>query len=138
MGNATAVATRVNYAHRVWQETGDLPTAARRLMQECRIGRRQRIWICSEPGGYAGRSPLMENRHGLIVDAMATTADGYGEREAATHMVWAQWARAPGRRRTLGADKAYDVRDVVGFLRELHTTPHVAQNVDRSGGSTLV
>ena len=35
------MATRVNYARRVWQETGDLPTAARRLMQECRIGRRQ-------------------------------------------------------------------------------------------------
>ena len=41
MGNAGAVATRVNYARGVWQETGDLPTAARRLMQECRIGRRQ-------------------------------------------------------------------------------------------------
>jgi hypothetical protein len=41
MGTATAVATRLNYARQVWQETGDLPTAARRLMRECRIGRRQ-------------------------------------------------------------------------------------------------
>ena len=41
MGNAAAVATRVNYARLVWAETGDLPAAARRLMQECRIGRRQ-------------------------------------------------------------------------------------------------
>ena len=41
MGNATAVATRLNYARQVWQETGDLPTAARRLMQGGRIGRRQ-------------------------------------------------------------------------------------------------
>jgi transposase len=80
---------------------------------------------------------LIENRHGLIVDAMATTADGYGEREAATTMVAAQWERASGRRRTLGADKAYDVRDFVGFLRELDTTPHVAQNTARSGGSAI-
>jgi transposase len=80
---------------------------------------------------------LIENRHGLIVDAMATTADGYGERAAATAMVAAQWEPAPGRRRTLGADKAYDVRDFVGFMRELHTTPHVAQNTARSGGSAI-
>lgn len=80
---------------------------------------------------------LMENRHGLIVDAMATTADGYGEREAATRMLWAQWDRAPGRPRTLGADKAYDVRDFVAFVRELGTTPHIAQNTARSGGSVL-
>lgn len=70
---------------------------------------------------------LIENRHGLIVDARATTADDYGEREAATLMMCAQWARAPSRRRRLGADKAYDVRDFVCFLRELRTTPHVAQ-----------
>jgi hypothetical protein len=30
---------------------------------------------------------LIENRHGLIADAMATIADGYDEREAATLMV---------------------------------------------------
>jgi transposase len=80
---------------------------------------------------------LIENRHGLIVDAMATTADGYGEREAATRMVCTQWEDAPERRRTLGADKAYDVRDFVGFMRELRTTPHVAQNTSRSGGSAI-
>jgi hypothetical protein len=54
---------------------------------------------------------LIENRRGLIADAMATIADGYAEREAATLMVCAQWERAPGRRRTVGADKAYDVGD---------------------------
>jgi hypothetical protein len=41
MGNAAACATRLNYARQVWQEMGDLPAAAKRLMQECRIGRRQ-------------------------------------------------------------------------------------------------
>jgi hypothetical protein len=33
---------------------------------------------------------LIENRHGLIADAMATVADGYAEREAATLMMAAQ------------------------------------------------
>ena len=41
MGDATACATRLNYAREVWKETGDLPAAVKRLMQECRIGRRQ-------------------------------------------------------------------------------------------------
>lgn len=80
---------------------------------------------------------LIENRHGLIVDARATLADGYGEREAATLMVCAQWERAPGRRRTVGADKAYDVGDFVDLLRELNTTPHVSQNLSRRGGSAI-
>jgi len=80
---------------------------------------------------------LIENRHGLIADAMATVADGYAEREAATRMMAAQWERAPGRRRTVGADKAYDVGDFVGVMRELHTTPHVTQNTARPGGSAI-
>jgi len=41
MGNATECARRLNYAHAVWEEMGDLPAAAKRLMQECGIGRRQ-------------------------------------------------------------------------------------------------
>src|SRR5918996_3149443 len=40
---------------------------------------------------------LIENRHGLIVDAMATIADGFGERDAGVLMLEAQWQRAPGR-----------------------------------------
>ena len=48
---------------------------------------------------------LIENRHGLIADATATIADGYAEREAATLMVSAQWERASGHRRTVGATK---------------------------------
>lgn len=80
---------------------------------------------------------LIENRHGLIVDARATLADGFGEREAATLMVHDQWQRAPWRRRTLGADKAYDSLEFVDLLRELGTTPHVTQNVTRPGGSAI-
>ena len=52
---------------------------------------------------------LIENRHGLIVDAMATTADGTAERDAAMLMLHARWKRHR-RRRTVGADKAYDTR----------------------------
>src|SRR5256884_3724867 len=36
---------------------------------------------------------------------------------------------SPGSRRlTLGADKAYDVREFVDDLRDLNVTPHIAQN----------
>jgi transposase len=80
---------------------------------------------------------LIENRHGLIVDAMATQADGRAERDAGLLLLHAQWKRAPWRRRTLGADKAYDVREFVDVSRDLGTTPHVAQNLARSGGSAI-
>ena len=80
---------------------------------------------------------LIENRHGLIMDAMATQADGRAERDAARRMVQAQWERAPWRRRTLGADKAYDVREFIDLTRELGTTPHVTQNLNRPGGSAI-
>jgi transposase len=80
---------------------------------------------------------LIENRHGLIADAMATVADGYAEREAATLMMLTQWEQAPSRRRTVGADKAYDVGDFVALMRELEVTPHVTQNLARPGGSAI-
>jgi transposase len=80
---------------------------------------------------------LIENRHGLIADAMATIADGFAEREAATLMVCNQWQRAPWRRRTVGADKGYDTFDFVDLIRELGTTPHVTQNLTRRGGSAI-
>jgi Transposase domain (DUF772) len=38
---------------------------------------------------------LIENRHGLIVDARASLADGFAEREMATLMVLHQWEQAP-------------------------------------------
>ena len=80
---------------------------------------------------------LIENRHGLIADAMATTADGTAEREAGLLMLHAQWQRAPGRSRTVGADKAYDVHEFIDLTRELGTTPHIAQNLARPGGSAI-
>ena len=38
---------------------------------------------------------------------------------------------------TLGADKAYDTRDFVGTLEALGVEPHVAQNLNRAGGSAV-
>jgi transposase len=68
---------------------------------------------------------LMENRHGLIVDAMLTPATGTAERDAAEAML----SRQSGRHRaTLGADKAYDAAGFVAGLRALNVTPHVTQN----------
>jgi transposase len=69
---------------------------------------------------------LMENRHGLLVDACLTQADGYAERVAALHMIEPHADRP--RPITLGADKAYDTKDFVTDLRAMNVTPHVAQN----------
>lgn len=71
---------------------------------------------------YSGHV-LMDNRHGLALDVRLTEATSRAEREAALDMV----IELPGmKRRTLGADKAYDVREFVGMLRVLNTTPHIA------------
>lgn len=67
---------------------------------------------------------LMENRNGLVVDTRVSKATGTAEREAALSMV----QDIPGQHRiTLGADKGYDTRDFVKNLRQLNTTPHIAQ-----------
>lgn len=79
---------------------------------------------------------LMENRNGLIVDAMVTEADGTAERDAALLMVHDRWRRRESIR-TVAADKAYDTRDFVGLLREMEVRPHVTQNTNRPGGSAI-
>ncbi len=77
---------------------------------------------------------LMENRHGLLVDACLTLADGHAERVAALHMIEPRADRATAI--TLGADKAYDAEDFVNELRSMNVTPHVAQNT--SGRSSAI
>ncbi|MGA1087574.1 MAG: IS5 family transposase [Ilumatobacteraceae bacterium] len=68
---------------------------------------------------------LMENRNGLAVDHRLGRATGTAEREAALDMLAAQ----PGeRRKSVGADKAYDTADFVAGCRSIGVTPHVAQN----------
>ena len=73
---------------------------------------------------YMGHA-LMENRHGLVVDAQVTEATGTAERDSAIEMVG---ERAGSRRMTIGADKLYDTREFVADLRAMNATPHVAQN----------
>jgi transposase len=80
---------------------------------------------------------VIENRHGLIVDAMASTADGRAECEVATVLLHDRVKQRGWRRRTLGADKAYDTREFVETLRALAFTPHVTQNLARRGGSRI-
>lgn len=77
---------------------------------------------------------LMENRSGLVVGAMVSHADGVGERMSALRLLDC----VPGRHaKTLGADKAYDVRDFVSDCRARNVTPHVARNDARQGGSAI-
>jgi transposase len=71
---------------------------------------------------YQGHA-LMDNRHGLVVNACATPATGTAERDAAVEM-----ATALPEGVTLGADKGYDTHAFVEALRRLGVTPHVAQN----------
>lgn len=70
---------------------------------------------------------LVENRNGLIVGAMATSADGRAERDAAILMVHERW-RKRQRIRTVAADKGYDSRDFVHTMREMSVSAHVSQN----------
>ncbi|MFB9984668.1 IS5 family transposase [Mesorhizobium kowhaii] len=71
---------------------------------------------------------LMENRHGLLVDACLTPADGHAERVAALHMIEPHADRP--RAITLGGDKGYDAQDFINELRSMKVTPHVAQNTN--------
>lgn len=77
---------------------------------------------------------LMENRSGLVVGAVVSHADGTSERAAALAML----DKVPGtKRKTIGADKAYDTADFVEACRQRKVTPHVAANEARRGGSAI-
>ena len=66
---------------------------------------------------------LMDNRHGLVVDACVVHATGTGECAAASGLL----AALPPGGGTVGADKAYDTREWIATTRQLGLTPHVAQ-----------
>jgi transposase len=82
-----------------------------------RKGRGQPAKLC-----YLGHA-LMENRNGLAVGGLITAATGRGEREAALTLLD---ERKRSGRITLGADKAYDVRQFIDDLRARDVTPHIA------------
>jgi transposase len=73
---------------------------------------------------YMGHA-LMENRNGLAVLGSVSQASGTAEREEALALI--DRHRGKSRRRiTLGADKAYDVVQFIGDLRDRSVTPHIA------------
>lgn len=78
---------------------------------------------------------VTDNRHGLVVNVQASAAQGTAERDVAAQML--SDVACPGKRVTVGADKAYDTKGFVKACREINVTPHVAQNVNRKGGSAI-
>ncbi len=82
---------------------------------------------------YCG-NVMIENRNGLVVDAELLICSGTAERDAAKVMIGSLEGSAPV---TVGADKGYDTKDFVKDLREMNATPHVAQNLNRPGGSAI-
>ncbi len=82
---------------------------------------------------YSGNL-LVENRNGLIVQSTVWEATGTAERLAALAML----EQVPGTGRvTVAGDKGFDTAEFVAECRNLHVTPHVAQNLGRRGGSAI-
>jgi transposase len=73
---------------------------------------------------------LMENRHGLIVNAQVTIATGLAEREAAIAMLMASVTAGS----TVGGDRLFNCGPFVTPVRRLGITPHVAE---RATGSAI-
>jgi transposase len=82
---------------------------------------------------YSGNL-LVENRNGLIVDALAWEANGRAERDTALLMLEQIRGDHPV---TVAGDKGFDTREFVSECRHMRVTPHVAQNDGRPGGSAI-
>lgn len=78
----------------------------------------------------------MDNRHGLIVATDVRPPGYHAERDAGVEMITTLERRS--RRRTLGADKGYDMPDFVEGLRDCHTTPHVVPNVHKTKPTSTI
>jgi len=78
---------------------------------------------------------LSDNRHGLVVNVQASASAGTAERDVAAQMLAV--VAKPGKRVTVGADKAYDTQGFIKACRDINVTPHVAQNTRRNGGSAI-
>lgn len=79
-----------------------------------------------------GLHALMENRNGLCVQAMVTTAHGTTESQGATELLARQIEQSEKSPETLAADKGYHSAEVVGFCRNHGIKPHIAQQKGRS------
>ncbi len=75
---------------------------------------------------------LTDNRHGLVVDVQASTANGRAERQVAADML--REVSGSDVRLTVGADKAYDTRGFVKACREYNVTSHAIRS---AGGSAI-
>ena len=75
---------------------------------------------------YLGHA-LMENRNGLLVDFVVTTATGTAECAVVPPFIAGLKDRG-FHPQTLGADKGYDTHDLVQQVRATGVTPHVTQN----------
>ena len=82
---------------------------------------------------YSGNL-LVENRNGLIVGAEVFQANGTAERDAALVMMERLGGTQP---LTVGGDKGFDTFGFVEECRHLRVSPHVAQNLNRRGGSAI-
>ena len=69
---------------------------------------------------------LMDNRHGLVVDACVEQAGTKIERDAALKLLDRQKNERGVKADTLGADKAYHCQDFISELRRRKVRPHVA------------
>jgi transposase len=81
-----------------------------------------------------GVDHLMENRNTLVVRVVTRRAATVHERAAGLAMVKAE---SGGQRITVGGDCGYDTAAFIEDCRTHNVTPHVAQNVNRRGGSAL-
>ena len=70
-----------------------------------------------------------------MVKVQASTSNGTAERDIAAQML--ADVAGPGKRVAVGADKAYDTKGFVKACRDILVTPHVAQNMNRTGGSAI-
>jgi hypothetical protein len=77
---------------------------------------------------------LIDNRYALIVDCKGTQSVGTGKQDATKAMAA---AISGAYKKTLGADKNYDIKGMVAQLRRIGDISHVALNTRRPGGSAI-
>lgn len=82
---------------------------------------------------YMGHK-IMDNRHGLVVEAEATQATGTAEVEASERLFVRLRKRIGSKRITAGEDKGYDRKNHVIALRKMKITPHIAVNTASGSG----
>jgi len=113
------------------QGSGSRGEVLRRDTHECKTDPDAQLYRKSAGGAFQlchMAHILMENRHGLPVDARVTEATTAAEWEAALQMLS---TATQGRRATVGGDAGYDVATFVTGARAIQVTPHVAQHTKR-------